>query len=154
VIWLSAIIVVGVRSGRPEEPAAPIPSPSDLPGGPPLDQVLVLPARAVGSTQVGYNTKGPPPWPKGNCFWLSPEPRDRAAPKYHVVNMHAENFERVVRDLGIVTVEVLLVSKAHCLIVDPRIPRAWLRDAPCEICSPPAVRQRLWDGNAEWFRQP
>src|SRR5262245_68705 len=115
---------------------------------------MVLPARVAGSTQVGYTSEGPPPWPKGNCFWLSHDPRDRAAPQFHVANMHAENFERVVSDLGLETVEVLLVSEGHCLVVDPRIPRAWLRDVPCETCTPPAVRQRLRDRHAGQFRQP
>ena len=49
----------------------------------------------------------------------------------------------MVRDLGLETAEVLRVSEAHCPVVDPRIPRTWLRDAPCKTCTPPAVRQRL-----------
>jgi hypothetical protein len=115
---------------------------------------MTLPARSAESTQVGYRHDGPPPWPKGNCFWLTSDPADPEAPRFHVGNMHAENFERVVRDLGLETVEVMRVGEGHCLIVDPRIPREWLRDAPCQVCTPAAFGQQLLEGHAGRFRQP
>ena len=124
------------------------------PPTPDRPQRMALPVRSRFTTAVGYNHTGPPPWPSGNCFWLYPDPTGQAGPRFHVDNMHAENFERLVRDLGLETVEVLCVSPGHCVVVDPRIPREWFRQAPCNHCVQPPLRDQLQERYAEWFSQP
>jgi hypothetical protein len=98
---------------------------------------LRVPAVVAGKTMVAYEPKTPPPWPAGNCFSLALVPvrevKDFKA-LLRVVNMTAENFERVVGDKGIESVQVLRVSPRDCLITDPRIPREWLRETPCAAC--------------------
>ena len=48
--------------------------------------------------------------------------------------MHAENFEGIVKRLGLWMVEVQPLGEDRCLITDPRIPREWLLDRPCPHC--------------------
>jgi len=107
-----------------------------------------VPAEVGWMTVVGYpnNERTPPPWPGGNCFSLADEPQ------MHVVNMHAANFARIVRDLGLETVRVRRVGKSQCLVIDPRIPRSWLMTAPCTICTPPDLARDLAAAYPEWFR--
>jgi hypothetical protein len=104
---------------------------------PPKPETLRLPAVVAFQTSVGYFDRTPPPWRRGNCFSLAPatvrEPRDPRS-LLRVANMTAENFKRVVADKGIESVQVLRVSPGLCLITDPRIPRDWLREAPCVTC--------------------
>src|SRR5262245_12669754 len=104
---------------------------------------LEVPARMARANQVAARTDGPPPWPRGNCFFLALEPLRPDARWLSVVNMHYENFARVVRDLDLETVRVRPVGDHRCLVTDPRIPRNWLLDEPCGICVPPPVRREL-----------
>lgn len=148
-----AVVAVWRTTDRPGA-HAPAPPGAHAPAPPPaVDQLrtLTLKARARFETMVGYGHLGPPPWPTGNCFALSTDRRRVDAPMYWVVNMHAENFARVVDSLGLVTVEVLELDDKRCLITDARIPREWLLAAPCEACSPPALRQRLRESHADRF---
>jgi hypothetical protein len=112
------------------------------PADPPTD--LVVPARAVQATLVGFQHDGPPQWPRGNCFAVSPG--------LSVANMHLENFARAVRDLGLETVAVRRVGDGRCLVTDPRIPRDWLLAEPCPTCTPPEVRRELTEAYPQWFR--
>jgi hypothetical protein len=111
---------------------------------------LLVPAEA-GSTTMVYFDSVTLPSPKGNCFKL--EARDGLRTNHwHVANMHTENFKRIVSDLGIVTVEILPIGHDCCLIVDGRIPKAWLRDRPCSFCVPRSARGVVWETYADRFR--
>ena len=60
---------------------------------------------------------------------------------YHVANMHFENFEEVVRRLGLKMVEVEHIGGCF-LVVDPRVPRRWLRERPWRDATPATVVTR------------
>jgi hypothetical protein len=47
--------------------------------------------------------------------------------------MHAENFEEVVKRLGLTSVAVEHLNGGF-FVVDPRIPRRWFREKPCSQC--------------------
>jgi hypothetical protein len=117
------------------------------------EEILVVPARSTEQTLVAYQNRGMPPWPKGNCFALVVDPQSRDAPRFQVVNMHAENFGRIVRDLGIETVEIRKLGDRHCLITDTRIPREWFLEKPCELCTPVSIRENLKENHSEYFRR-
>ena len=126
-----------------------------LPELPPSEGArLRVPTQALSVTLVGFDPKTPPPWPVGNCFELSPLPlsRRRGRPDirgYHVANMHHENFAEVVKRLGLDTVEVEV--RGGCfLVVDPRIPRQWLRERPCPTCT--RDPNSFWAKHADRFR--
>ena len=67
--------------------------------------------------------------------------------------MHHENFEEVVRRLGLKTVEVEHIGGCF-LVVDPRIPRRWLRERPCAMCTPATVVDAALARHADKFREP
>jgi hypothetical protein len=119
---------------------------------------LDVPARAGWRTCVSFASPppwprpGPPPWRGGNCFSLAPVSGPPDGPGLFVVNMHVENFERVVRDLGLETVRVHRIEGNRCLVTDPRIPRSWLLTEPCTTCLPPHVARELTETHPEWFR--
>jgi hypothetical protein len=123
---------------------------------PPLSEGarLRVPTRALSVTLVGFLSKTPPPWPEGNCLALSPRPPSRWAGRpdirgYHVANMHYENFEEVVKRLGLDAVAVEV--RGGCfLVVDPRIPRRWLRERPCPSCT--RAPNAFWAKHADKFR--
>jgi hypothetical protein len=122
-VALLGVIVAGVRHLLP---------------APPLQEGarLFVPAVVGMRTAVGHSHETPPPWPRGNCFKLSTGARGRPDPTrgLHVINMHAENFEEVVKRLGLTSVEVEHVG-GQFFVVDPRIARRWLREGPCSTCS-------------------
>jgi hypothetical protein len=121
-VALLGVIVAGVRHLLP---------------APPLSDGarLFVPAVVGMRTAVSHSHETPPPWPRGNCFELSTGARGRPDParELHVINMHAENFQEVVRQLGLTKVEVEVVG-GQLLVVDPRIARRWLREGPCSTC--------------------
>src|SRR2546430_614588 len=57
--------------------------------------------------------------------------------------MHKENFEEIVRQRGMRSVEVEWVGTGCCMVVDSRVPRSWFRSAPCPGCVSPQLSQRL-----------
>jgi hypothetical protein len=111
---------------------------------------MVVPAVVTGSTTVFFNVATLPST-NGNCFRLAAKDDPRVS-GWLVANMHAENFQRVVSDLVIGTVEILPIGDECCLIVDNRIPKAWLRDRPCSTCIPRPVRRLLRETYAESFK--
>jgi hypothetical protein len=112
------------------------------------DRVMV-PAMATSQTQVGLIRKLGPPWPTGNCFTVSTRPlmggrlSGPRTGELSVCNMNAENFQSIVGQLGLRTVEIELIDEYHCLISDPKIPRVWLLESPCQVClsTHPGARQ-------------
>jgi len=108
------------------------------------------------------NTSGP--WSLGICltFELAPaqlegRPAEIAdIAHWRVFNIHAENFSEIAKRLGLKSVQaeiihkglrrqttvlnpgqetVQMVDEADCIITDPRIPKEWLRSAPCTCYS-------------------
>ena len=102
-------------------------------------------------TAVGYDHRAPAPWTKGNCLTFeadASELQGRPAGKADVVrwrvcNMHAENFDRITKRLGMTSVEAevihgelltqtrteaqgrqtaQIVDEGDCIITDARIP--------------------------------
>jgi len=134
-------------------------------------------ARAGMQTMVGYQYRTPAPWPAGNCFsavpastwdfylnqlqntswWRKYLPRvgkrTRADRGWLVVNMHAENFHAVCKQLNLKTVETEKLDDRFCLVVDWRIPRKWLLLTPKTCCAPIPMRRQLWRERPECFRE-
>ena len=120
-----------------------------------------------GKTSVIHRHTSPPPWPDaGNCFSVLPKstfyrewclhwlPGQRKPIEgWRVINMHAENFEALCRQQGFRWVLVERVGERHCLIVDPRVPREWLLHAPCTLCVPMEIRQKLRVERPGCFRE-
>jgi hypothetical protein len=125
-IWLAVIALLGLIAAQARHL---------LPGPPLVDgQRLVIPAVMGSRTLVYFNRETPAPWPNGNCFELEVEPKNRPGVHgMHVINMHAENFEEANKRFGLESVEVEYVG-GQLLVVDPRIPRRWLRSMPCQSC--------------------
>ena len=125
---------------------------------------VVVPASAKGKTEVGFDHEGPPPWPRGNCFRVpsmtaaeakkAQEQKKPGPYSWKVANMHAENFEAIVRRLGLRTVEVQQLDGSSCLITDERIPREWLREKPCRLCFRGSVGEELLREHAKHFGPP
>jgi hypothetical protein len=111
----------------------------------PTDAALVVrvPAKATETTLVGMLSKNPPPWVKGNCIKVSPTPELREAERWHVANMHGENFNAFVAKVSIKAIRVLPFEGRYCLIVDPRVPREWFLDVPCDQCVRGPVRDKI-----------
>jgi hypothetical protein len=146
--WLIAVALLGViaalfRTLLPEPPAPRLPEGARL----------FVPAVVGMRTLVAPLHRAPPPWPTGNCFELPPRARDRRVPPsgLHVINMHAENFEEVVKRLGLTSVEVEVLG-GQFLVVDPRIARRWLRETPCSSCS--RLRGPIPPKYADRFSEP
>src|SRR5260221_10374437 len=99
-----------------------------------------VPARVFILTAVGYFHQTPGPWPNGNSFIVAPRwawvmrgpvgkyirhlvpnrlafESERAG--WSVINMHAENFSEIVRQLKLESVEIFLLDDRTCLVVDP-----------------------------------
>jgi hypothetical protein len=57
--------------------------------------------------------------------------------------MHAENFQEAVKKFQLETVEIVRVGDTHCVIVDERIPKQWLLEKPCSLCTPESLRREL-----------
>jgi hypothetical protein len=145
-VALLGLIAAGARLLWPEPP------PPRLSDG----ARLRVPTQPLCVTAVGFFRRTPPPWPAGNCFELSPLPLSRRAKPmlaqgYHVANMHYENFEEVVKRLGLKAVEVEYIGGCF-LVVDTRIPRRWRREGPCPTCIPASIRDALLKKHAEKFR--
>jgi hypothetical protein len=129
----------------------------------PADRVMV-PASITGTTQVGYSSDVPPPWPRGNCFTVSSmtaqearkaqEQKEPGPASWKVANMRTENFEAIVRRLGLRTVEVQPLDGSSCLITDERIPREWLVDKPCRGCFRSPVGEGILRDHAKHFGPP
>jgi hypothetical protein len=108
------------------------------------------------------NTSGP--WSLGICLTFELDPAQlegRPAgmgdvARWRVFNIHAENFSEITKRLGLKSVQaeiihkglrrqttisnpgqetVQMVDEADCIIIDPRIPKEWLRSAPCTCYS-------------------
>jgi len=144
-IAVVALIAARLRYFLPEPPASPIPEGAKL----------HVPVAASFVMQVGVLRDGPPPWPDGNCFNLLPAPRRaRGALSLGkpVINMHHENFKEVVTRLRMTTVEVEHFGGCF-LVVDPRIPRRWLRERPCP-CTLDAVGDAFLSKHVDRFREP
>jgi hypothetical protein len=144
-------------------PAGDRPSTDDAPPPPPVPGRRVVSTKPGGSrTVVYFNHDAPPPWPQGNCgslCMLSPEERERwprlaAGRAYQAlrVNLHAENFDAIVEKLKLTSVEVEYVGYGCCFVVDPRIPREWLRTGPCTTCVPEEIRARCATEYDAYFR--
>jgi hypothetical protein len=103
-----------------------------------------VPAIAGVHTLVGFCSK--PPCDKGNCFSLGTGES--------IVNMHLENFESIVRMLGLRTVQIERIDEGTYLIADPAIPNEWLLDAPCPTCVRGAEREKILAKHADRFRKP
>ena len=119
---------------------------------------LEVPARPQMVTAVGFNRDSPPPWRTGNCFDLSPVPLSRRTeknlcPGYHVANMHRENFQEIVKRLGLKRVLVEFDGQVF-LVVDSRIPRDWLREQPCLHCISAPMRDALVTKHPDRFSKP
>ena len=145
-VALLCLIAAGARHFLPEPPPARIPEGARL----------RVPTQAGSITLVGYFHRTPPPWPTGNCFALSPHPRrpgQSDSRGYHVTNMHHENFEEVVKRLRLKMVEVEHIGGCF-LVVDPRIPRRWLLEGPCAMCTPSTVADAALAKHADKFREP
>jgi hypothetical protein len=144
-VAILALIAAGVRQFLP---APPIPEGARL----------RIPTRVGSVTLLSNSHTTPPPWPEGNCFKLIP-PLRRArelleySERWHVINMHHENFEVLVKQLGLTTIEVEYYGGC-CLVTDPRIPRSWLREKPCPGCTSAAVRTAVLSRHADKFRDP
>jgi hypothetical protein len=140
-----ALIAAGARSILLEPPDPVIPEGARL----------FVPTVASFVTAVAYSHETPPPWAAGNCFELSVRlrpARDHRVWGKHVVNMHYENFAEIVRRLGITTIEVQHVGGCF-LVVDPRIPRRWLLESPCQ-CTLPPVYHTVLSKHPDKFRGP
>jgi hypothetical protein len=146
--WLIAVALLGViaaltRSLLPEPPAPRLSEGARL----------FVPAVVGMRTAVARLHKAPPPWPTGNCFELPTRAQDRRGPPQglHVIDMHAENFEEVVKRLGLTSVEVEILG-GQFLVVDPRIARRWLRETPCSTCS--GIGEAIPPKYADRFSEP
>src|SRR4051812_30051763 len=112
-------------------------SPDELDGQPPLVLLSLRQAWVQDQTWRSFGSAGSAPLLlRAKFFSLSPFPH-RVGRRHvrgdHVTHMHPENFEEVVRRLGLTTVEVEHIG--WCFLVgDRRIPRHWLRERPCEAC--------------------
>lgn len=87
---------------------------------------MMVPAQAVWRTKLACRHDGPPPWPSGNHFSLSFDPKDPFGPELWVTNMRVENFDEIVSRLRLETVKVRLTRSGWCEIIDPSIPPEWL----------------------------
>ncbi len=145
-VAILALVSAFVRRYLPEPPDPIIPEGARL---------YIPPIRGT-TTLVGYISKRPTPWPRGNCFEMSPWPRKPGVilgKERHVLNMHAENFEEIVKKLGLKTVEVQNVG-GFFLVVDPRIPREWFKESPCRHCVRAGVADTVLTRHRDKFRRP
>jgi hypothetical protein len=111
---------------------------------------------------LGGCSRGAPPWAQGDCFEVLPlsswilstyAPLPGYHPSgWHVVNMHAENFEEIVKRKGIKSIKIERIDERYCLIVDPRIPRSWFLSKPCPRCVGLELAPGLLMRHADWFR--
>jgi hypothetical protein len=121
---------------------------------------VTVPAVITMQTDVGFMHRAPPPWPRGNCFNISPSPRWLGAllgsrrTDRKVCNMHAENFSAIVGRLKLKAMEVEPVDERSCLITDRRIPREWLLQQPCPTCYHEPERRDLLRRYSEHFSAP
>ena len=132
-----------------------------------------VPARVFMMTLMGFQHRTPGPWPDGNNFSLAPRsgwimcgPIGRFVREYapndltggsmgwSVVNMTAENYSEIVRQLKIESVEILILDKHTCLVVDARIPREWFRQLPSVSESRTLVMQRAVADYPDKFSLP
>lgn len=67
--------------------------------------------------------------------------------------MHAENFSEIVRQLKLESVEILVLDKNSCLIVDARIPRKWFRQRP-DVVIWPLTAEKVMAEHPEQFNLP
>lgn len=121
--------------------------------------------------QAFYVHKGPPPWPRGNGFWVKTRwmiwqesgsswvqqrwpwaehlpGMDKLMSPGHsqgwcVANMHAENFNAFRQQQGIDWVKVKKLSDGVCVVTDARVPREWLLTYPRSYLDPAGLRLRL-----------
>src|SRR5205809_5454568 len=70
----------------------------------PLPEVLTLPAVVRRQTLVEPRHDGPPPWSHGNTFALGFSSKHALNGGFAVMNMNAENFQVIVRELKLETV--------------------------------------------------
>jgi hypothetical protein len=68
--------------------------------------------------------------------------------------MHAENFDVVVQQLSLRTVEIKPIDQGTCLITVSRIPREWLLERPCMQCLGKLRAEGLVKLYPEKFRTP
>ena len=131
-----------------EAPRALTPQPEPA-STPKPAETLMVPVAVVGETRVRYFHETRPPWSVGNCFRLAQESGKPLA----VANMHAENFKAMVEKLNLKSIQILPIEDSHCLIVDARIPKEWLLDKPCSICTRESLRQELDEKHADKFNR-
>jgi hypothetical protein len=128
---------------------------------------FMVPAANTGQTLVAFIYKTPPPWPRGNCFdvsskrrWVGPLEgfcrwlwRDSGfqTMSWKVCNMHAGNFNAIVRRLKLQEVQIQPVGGPYCIITDPRIPREYLLKEPCRTCFQVPRREELLRQYSEHF---
>lgn len=83
-------------------------------------------------TMVGHIGDGKYPLKSGNCFSLITE-------KGHLscVNFFHENLTELLKNKAVTyPIKVLPLGERHCMLVDPRIPKDWLNQRFCSICTP------------------
>jgi hypothetical protein len=150
---LVAIAILGLCAAAARQ-LLPEPDPPPLTAG----MRLYVPARAGMVTTVAHDLTPPPPWRDGNCFTMHPLPRPRQIGTnidlgHHVANMHFENFEEIVKRLGLKRVLVEFDGR-FLLVVDSRIPRDWLLEKPCPSCIFAPTRDALLAKYPDKFRKP
>jgi hypothetical protein len=131
-------------------------------------------ARMHASTMAGYQYYTDPPWVDGNSFtviprwtyyrecyleWLPqslldllPKSRKGGDEGWGVINMTTENFSAFCKTNNVASVRVEPYDEMHCLIVDRRIPREWLRYASHARMAP-ADQRKLRQERPECFRK-
>jgi hypothetical protein len=150
-------------SKDPVDPAPPLPAGTRVKPKEPmpslsLEPVLVPITNAI-TTLIGFQRSSPPPWKDGNFLsfhFLKPQVagQEEERASWSVVNINAENFSEITRQLRIDSVEVLVLHTkknpvtiqgpgpqytaledvGYALITDPRIPREWFLSEPVRGC--------------------
>ena len=132
-----------------------------------------VPARACITTLLFFQHQSPGPWTHGNSFTLAPGPAwtvkgpvgnflrqhrpvslTGGPTGWGVLNMHAENFSEIVRQLKLESVEILLLDDHTCLVIDPRIPREWFCPLPADFSSWSPTRQCAVAAHLDKFSLP
>lgn len=90
-------------------------------------------------TSVGYRAlyTNKPPWPQGNCLTMASMTNESSGlppGEWRLANMHAENFWEFTQSQKITRLDFGLLANHVCVVVDARVPAAWLRDRPCSGC--------------------
>jgi hypothetical protein len=120
---------------------------------------LRVPVYPIAQSLIGFdNTGKPAPWPKGNYLTIHVLPLWYRLPivrdyllrrntindigeRFSVINMHAENYQEIVKQLNLRSVEIQKLPQGQCLIVDAQIPQSWLLATPPKWVDPTIAAQ-------------